>query len=146
MAAVMTLYPSFFEAMGKGQINLQTADLRLALMDSGFTPDDGDAFWGDVSGSEISGTNYTTGGKQLTGKAVTLVGRRVKLTADNVVWNELTATFQWGVLYAYGGVHPLVACIRFSESSIVNVSGLDYLVSWHSDGVISWGDAPGGGM
>lgn len=140
MAAVMTLYPSFFEAMGKGQINLQTADLRLALMGSGFTPDDGDSMWGDVSGTEVSGTNYTAGGRQLTGKAVSLAGRRAKLAADNVIWPELTASFRYGVLYAMGGDNPLVARIVFNGSEDVSVSGLDYLVSWHSDGVVSWGD------
>ncbi|MCW7755448.1 hypothetical protein OOT00_15840 [Desulfobotulus sp. H1] len=140
MAAVMTLYPSFFEAMGKGQINLQTADLRLALMGSGFTPNDENSVWGDVSAHEISGINYTQGGRQLTGKVVSLTGRRAKLAADNVVWPELTANFHYGVLYSLGNGNPLVARIVFHEVEEVRVSGLDYLVSWHSDGVVSWGD------
>lgn len=139
MAAVMTLYPSFFEAMGRGQINLQTADLRLALLTSAYTPDDAHAVWGDVSASETTGTNYVAGGRQLTAKAVAVSGRTARLTADNVLWTELTATFRHAVLYVQGGDHPLIARIAFGDTD-VSVSGLDYLVSWHAEGVISWGD------
>ena len=143
MAAVMTLYPSFFEAMATKGIHLLDDDIRLALLSHTMDTDPALSTWSDVSGDEIEGSNYPAGGKLLTGKQLQAQGESIRFIADSLIFSELTASFRYGVLYgSSSGV--LIGQIDFSGGGHVEVSGLDYLISWHSDGVLVLGSAGAG--
>lgn len=145
MASVMTLYPKFFENIASGVYDLSADDVRLALVGSGYTPDAGDSVWADISAQEVTGVNYNAGGKSLAGTSVVVSGSTGSFRADPVSFTGLNATFRYGILYAAvtrGGVtNPLICRILFDDTpSDVVVAGLDFMVSWHADGVFVWGD------
>src|SRR5579875_3170964 len=60
MAVTAHFYNSFFTALAQGKINLTSDTLKLALVGSGYTPNQAaDQFWSTPQAYEISGTGYT---------------------------------------------------------------------------------------
>jgi len=55
--------------------------------------------YADISANECTGAGYTAGGKLLTSVASTNAGDKARLTADNVVWNAITVSARYAVLY-----------------------------------------------
>ncbi|GFG74679.1 hypothetical protein [Mycobacterium botniense] len=63
MAVTAHFYNSFFTALAQGKINLTSDTLKLALVGSGYTPNQAaDQFWSTPQAYEISGPGYTAGG------------------------------------------------------------------------------------
>jgi hypothetical protein len=136
----------------RGIINLATDTLRLALLDSGYTPDlDAHKVWADVSAHEVAdGDGYTAGGAALSGQTLTRADWKTTFDAFDVTWSALTKTFRYGVLYVDatkadpgGGpdiVKPLYALVLFDDTPAdVEVSGIDYVVQWSSLGISQFG-------
>lgn len=106
---------NFFSATGLLAAN--TANYRLALVGSGYTPSNStDEVWADVSANEIAnGNGYTTGGGALTGVTLNQTSGTVKFTANAYVWTASGGSIPaWrrGVVYYLGTlngkVNPIV--------------------------------------
>ena len=82
-------YPAFKSAVGSGEINLDTAVLRVALMAVGFSQNLGtQANWADVSAQEIAGGNgYTANGEILVVSAPAVVSNNAVWAVADVVWS-----------------------------------------------------------
>lgn len=100
-------------------LNGTTTNYRLALVGSGWTPDNSDTgneVWADVSANEIAnGNGYTTGGGALTGVTLNQTSGTVKFTANAYVWTASGGSIPaWrrGVVYYLGTlngkVNPIV--------------------------------------
>jgi hypothetical protein len=152
MAQVMYQYYEAGLNRNRGVINLVSDAIRLALVDSDYTPDlDADTVWADVSTHEVAdGDGYTTGGALLTGKTLTRDGALTTFDANDVTFSALTKTFRYGVLYVDGTktdpgggadiVNPLFAYILFDDTPTdVTVAGVDYVVNWSSLGIAQFG-------
>ena len=61
----MHIFGSAIAKFLTGDIDANTDTLKAAMVDSGYTFAITDDFFDDVSGSELSGTNYTAGGTTL---------------------------------------------------------------------------------
>lgn len=96
-----------------------TANFRLALVTSSWTPDPGDTgheVWADASANEIAaGNGYSAGGIALTGVALTQAAGTVKFTSAAAVWTASGGNIPaWrrGVIYYLGTlngkVNPIV--------------------------------------
>lgn len=77
-----------------GPINLDAAEIRIALVTSAYAPSAAHTAWAQASANEVAaGNGYTTGGLALGGQVIT----NSKRTYANPVWPGLTKTFRYGV-------------------------------------------------
>lgn len=102
--------------------DLASANLRLALVTSSYTPNvtaTGHSLWSEVSANEIAGgTGYTTGGAALTGVVAATAGNDgAKLSSGNASWTATTtiAAFRYAVMYylgtLWGMTNPLIGYV-----------------------------------
>jgi hypothetical protein len=95
-----------------------------------------------ITKTEIAGSfGYTTGGKALTGIAVTTTTTNdAKFAADDVTWSasggSIAAAF--GILYNDTDTNdPPVAFINFGGTETAG-SGTDFRVIWDASGIFTW--------
>lgn len=144
MATTISTYDHVSELLANAAIDLDGATLKLALVSSAYTYSATDTQWSQASANEVSGTGYTAGGQTVTGATLTRSGGTTTLSADDVIWTALSATFRAGVLYAsgtYGGiVDPLLAYVLYDDTPAdVTVSGLDFVTKWNASGIFRIG-------
>lgn len=135
----MAVYNEFKSKIQDGTIDLDTDDIRVALLTSAYTPDiDTHHTWGDISANEVSGSNYTAGGEQLTTVVITTddANDLSKFDADDVTWQTSTITAQYAVVYySSGGTDTwLVSYYDFGEDKI-SENG-DFKVQWSTGGLL----------
>jgi hypothetical protein len=134
----MYIFNSFRKYVADGTLDLDSDNLKLALLTSGYSINTGHTVFTDVSANEVSnGNGYTTGGILLANKVMSYTGATGKLTADNPVWSALTKTFRWALLYANKTVGPIVdplvlAVLLDNTPADIVVSGADYSIQWHN--------------
>lgn len=116
-AGTITLYEANLDDMSLQA--LAGATLKLALVGSGYTPDDstgGDDLWADASANEIAnGNGYATGGATLASVAVIAIANGWKIDSDDVEWTASGGSipaWRYGVLYVagtlFGKTNPLI--------------------------------------
>lgn len=154
MAAGAFIFPSkaklnFFNATGL--LAGTASNYRLALVGSGWTPDNSDTgneVWADVSGSEIAGANgYTTGGYALTSVTLGLSSSSVKFTSAAASWvasGGTIAAWRRGVVYYLGTLNgklnPIVGHFLGDGTGIdvpATSSGATLSVTPNSSGILS---------
>lgn len=118
-------------------------DFRVALVTAAYVPDkDAHEFFVDIT-DEVSGINYTAGGKALENIALSADNEndRAVLDADDLVWSVASFTAKAAVIYKATGdpaSSPLLAYIDFEED--LEATGEDFLLQWHSDGIAALGE------
>ena len=148
MAASFTLYSSFRKYVMDGTINLSTDTIKLMLVTSSYTPSIAHDVLADVTASPTpelgSGDGYTTGGAEVTGKAVTNTDSPSQGIFDalDTEWASLTKTFRYGILYALKSVspitNPLIGYILFDTTPAdIVLSASKFTVQWNSGGIIT---------
>jgi hypothetical protein len=92
-------------------------------------------FSGDIQalGYEVTGTNYTSGGVQLSGTGIvsagTPTGFQQHLSADNVVWSGVTLTSYGCVVYR--STDSLIVCYLSYGSEKTAENG-SFTLAWNS--------------
>ncbi len=113
--------------------------VKVMLLDSGYTPNqDTDVLRADVVAHEVTGTNYTSGGKYLTGKTATYDSGTKKTTfdADDAVWPSSTITAHYAAVYdADGAGQPLLQVVNFGGN--VASSSSTFTVTWPAGGLFT---------
>jgi hypothetical protein len=132
-----TVYNRALLLLASGALNWESADIRVLLVTSSYTPDPDSDFVDSVTG-EVSATNYVR--KALASKTATLddASDRVVLDAADVVWTALgTSTPTRAVLFKQitnDADSPLIACVDISPTLAAN--GTDYTLVWSASGII----------
>lgn len=147
MAMIINFYNEAGVYTKTGIVNLESANVKLALLTKDYTPDlDLHDVWADVSNEVADGNGYTLGGKALTNSSVSRSGSVIKWDADDVVFLNLTKTFKYGLVYldetVNSVVKPLILLIDFDDTSTtsdITVSSINYAVEWHVDGIWEFG-------
>jgi hypothetical protein len=117
--------------------------LKVALVTSSYTANkDGHDYFDDVT-SEVSGTNYTAGGKTLAGISLSQdnANERAALLASNLTWSVATFTARGAVLYKATGnpaTSPLIAYMDFGVDR--SVAGQDFNLEWNPNGLLFLGE------
>ena len=110
----------------RGQTNLETDPLKMALLSSGYNLNLAHQQFSNVSGYELPTANgYTQGGVSITNRSlsVDLLGGLVSLNADNPQW-VVTGTIatRYQVLYisgTYGGlINPLISISYILDNGV----------------------------
>lgn len=113
------VYNSFIEDLNKGDIDLDTPNVKVMLVGASYVAAKTHARRSDVT-NEVTGTGYTAGG---VGSLVTIekdsANNRVDLKFADVVWNNATVTAKGAVIYvAKGGAATadnLIAYVDFNQ-------------------------------
>lgn len=133
------LYNSFKKYIMDGTIDLDTHDIRVALVSSAYNPDiDADTEWADVSVNEVSGTGYTAGGALLTGAVCSIdtTDDEGVFNGSDVTWQTSTITARYAVLYDSTTVSNLLIGYYDFGSDQTSASG-DFKITWNAEGLIN---------
>jgi len=131
-----TLYSNIMELIATQAFDWATdANIKLALLhqdnDTGDPWDQTDTVWGDVSGFQVTGTNYTAGGMAMAtaGNSISRSGRVVRfVSTTDPKWENSTIDATHAVLYSDGATKHLISMIDF-EGEESSVDG-DFEISW----------------
>lgn len=135
-------FEEFSLDLGSGVHNLASDTLKLALVDDTITPTAADATprWADYSANEVSGTNYTAGGYELTGVGYTEAGGVSTLDdTGNVTWSQHASGFTdayWAILYNDDAAAD--QAIGFIDmGGPVSLQDGDVTVTWNASGIVT---------
>lgn len=114
--------------------------LKVALLNSSYTPDKDHDVWADVSGNEVSGPGYTAGGAALASQAVSQddVNDKAVLDAADVTWAESTITARHAILYDTT-YDSLIACWDFGSDKSSEAN--DFTIQWNASGILNLAQA-----
>ena len=127
----------------QGAFDFTSDQFKVALVTSAHSPDkDTHEYFADLT-NEVTGTNYTSGGKVLQNIVLSQDDEndRAILDADNLVWSVATFTARAAVIYKNTGsaaTSPLLAYIDFDED--LEATGEDFILQWHEDGILALGE------
>lgn len=142
------IYRTFKEDVLAGVHDLDTGgdSIKVALV-AGYTPNTATHnVWADVSGSEVTGTGYSAGGKALANQTVTetgtgtgTTGERGKFDADDLTWTGLNIGGTSGspshaVMYNDTPTSPADPLIAYWEVTTASNGG-NYTLAWHANGI-----------
>lgn len=134
-------YDNAKKNLWNGSINLASDTLKVALVGSGYTPNQAThEYFSDVT-NEVSGTGYTAGGATLTSQSVTAdtTNHRGKFTAANVTWSSATITAVGAVIYkstGTAGTSPLIGYIDFGGTK--SSSAGNFTIQWDATNGIAY--------
>lgn len=135
------LYGSFLLRALDKQVDWDTDDIKVALVESTYTPNqDVHASWADVVANEASGTGYTAGGASLTTKTAAYDGasNTVTLNADDVTWANSTITARYAVVYDAAGAtdadRTLIGYVDFGSNQ--SSSNGNFTIAWDATGIV----------
>lgn len=119
-----------------GTVDFLTDTIKLALVDSGYTPATTHTQRSDFSTYEESDASYSAA--TVATKTIT----NTEIDAADTTFSTLTATFRYAVLYANvtrGGLtDPVLAYYLLDNTPAdVSVSGTDYTIAWHATGIFT---------
>jgi hypothetical protein len=133
------IFNRFFYNLGKKITDLSADPIKVALMDTTFTPVKTNSIWADVSAHEVAaGAGYAAGGFLLTGQAWTQddVNMLGKFTANDALWTALTKTFRWAVFYfsSYASKDLIYALDFLANQS---PAGVDFKIAINALGILA---------
>ena len=143
--ATITKYNLFLKGMFNGDTNavidFDTDTIKVALATSAYTPSASTHdFFNDIT-NEVTGTNYTAGGAEITGKSVTESSGTVTFDGADVTWSQSGSGFsnaRYAIIYKSTGTASTSRLIGYIDmtSDKGNVAG-DFTISWAGTGVFT---------
>jgi hypothetical protein len=138
---VPTVSAHWFTKGGKNLVEQEigwiASPIYCALLGGGYAfNQDGPEAWSDVSGSEASGSGYTSGGIVIANRTVVIdtSTNEVRLMGDRVEWVPSSVTARGAVIYVNSGAKPLLGYVDF-EVDRSSSEGL-FRLTWPATGVL----------
>lgn len=135
MAITAHQFRNFAEHLLKSEIpNLNDAatTVNCALLDT--VPTGTEDVWQDINANEITGDNYTAGGKEIGNKSVTESGGTATFDCNDINWPNSTIDARAAVLYEEStGI--LITYIDFGETKTSDNG--DFRVKWNDSGLFT---------
>ena len=136
------IYNSFKRDIANGNISLEDDTIGVMLVTATYTPNaDTHTKRSDVTNEVANGNGYTTGGKDLANKVVSVdnPNDRGLFDADDVVWATATITARGAVLFKRrGGVasaDELICYIDFGSD--IASTAADWTLAFNSAGILA---------
>lgn len=108
-ASTYTYYP-VLDLIGQANVDLNTEDIKVMLLNNLYTVNQEHSLLSDVSTFEISGTGYTAGGALLANRVYNRTNGIAKITADPALWTNVNITCRYAVYYFPNVVNaPLIS-------------------------------------
>lgn len=125
MAITAKFYPSAAAKMFNNDLN-NGDSYKMALLSSAGTYDSTDILYSDVSGDQISGTGYTSGGVSVDVGPATSDASKAEFPITAALWTGATFTFQNAVIYQVTS-GALLMHLAFDAEQ--DVAGQDYQIN-----------------
>lgn len=136
------IFNGFKQYSNDGSINLELDTLKCALFDKNWVPNkDTMDNWEDISADEMTGTNYPTGGVEVTGKAITHDDDSDKgiFDVDDTNFPNVTLiNVRWAVIYKVGVTTAAKLLAAWDFGADQNPVAVDLLVKWNAGGLLTW--------
>ena len=123
-----------------GGFDLNTNTIKCALLNTSHTTNiDTQEYWDDVSTNEVSGTGYTAGGKELSGKSINKDNSNnlAYFDATDVSWTNATlSNVKHACIYkdtGTPGTSPILCIITMANT--YNVTGATFTIVWSANGI-----------
>ena len=129
------IYNRFKANILNKEIDCEADTIKAALLNNSHSFTATHNTWSQVSGNEISGTGYTTGGATLAGKAVTQAAT-TKFDATDPSWTTATITAYHMVLYDDTHATDDLIC-SFDLGGAQTVTAATLTVAFHADGILT---------
>jgi hypothetical protein len=134
------IYRSCNTDIAKKLLDLSSDALKCALLASSYTPDkNAHTKFSDVSAAEITASGYTPGGQALTTVTLTEGVNKTVLDADDPVWNPVTITARYAVIYQATGTPSTsrLVCLLDFGADKQDVAGR-FGVTFNAAGICEW--------
>lgn len=124
-----------------GTIDLDTDTIYVALVTSSYDAaagKDADHFFSEID-NEVTGTGYTAGGQEITGKAVTIddTNDLGKWDGNDVTWASSTITARGAIVYVSTGASTTDDLIcYFDFGADKSSSNGDFKITWSTAGIL----------
>lgn len=140
MAVTAVAFNEFAKSIGDDRIDMDnaTANIFKVMLVDGYTIDQNDLVYTDVSASELATANgYTAGGQGLANITFTRSSAIVTFDADDSVWSAsggaIAAT--GAIVYYDNGTKPLMCYINFGATASAG-DGTQFKITWSANGII----------
>lgn len=136
------VYNSAKRDLINGTIDLDTHDIRVALVKSTYTESAAHDFMDDVVATEADATNYVRKALANEAVAVDAGNNRAEFDADDVVWTSLGGatnnTIKGAVVYKHVGgtdsANPLICFIDFPSD--ITTDGNNLTLTFNAEGIL----------
>ena len=132
--------PTFLDILDATQmaVDLVSDTVKCAMITNSSTPDfDTHDEWADLSGNEVSGTNYTAGGATLANKTLTGSSGTIKFDADDVAWSTSTiSSARAAVLYDDTLSGDKLICLVNFGADYSSANGT-FTITWNASGIFT---------
>lgn len=134
------IYNVFKLNIMNGGVDLDTNTIYVMLVTSAYVADqDLHLDRADVT-NEIAGAGYTSGGAEITAKAVTQDDTDNEGVFDgaDVTWSTATITARGAVIYKSTGVaanDTLICYLDFGSDQ--TATGADFTIAWNAEGIVN---------
>jgi len=114
--------------------------LKCMLLTNAYTPSqDNHDYISDVDTYQVTGTNYSAGGKIMTTTAATTAANVTTFDAADTAWASSTIEAYYGIIYDYTGAtnaaQALVAYIDFGADK--NSENGTFQLTWNGSGIFT---------
>lgn len=141
MAVTAYVFGQFLDHLAQKRIDLDSDTVRVALVGSGWTPNQDTMDYFDDVTNQVTGTGYTAGGATLTGVtwSYTAGTNTWKFDAADVSWPSSTVTARYAVIYVdtagAASADPLIAYVDFGAD--VSSTAGTFSIVWDAAGIFT---------
>lgn len=123
--------------MGNGTINFGSHTFKMLLLSDAHTPSaSAHEYLSNISGSEISGTGYVSGGSALASTVWAETSGTVKLDANDSSWTTATFTARYGVIYDDTASNKDLLCL-LDFGGNKSVSNGTFTIQYNAAGILT---------
>lgn len=120
-------FNQFYVELANGNIDFSNDTFKIALFTESYTPDvNTQENFSDISANESTGSGYTQGGLVVGNILVTKdnANYRANITGDNVLFDNVTLSYRYAVLYKDSGTPTTSPLIKvYDRGNEVTLSG-----------------------
>lgn len=141
MAVTAFVFGQFLDHLAQKRIDLDSDTVKVALVGSGWTPNQDTMDYFDDVTNQVTGTGYTAGGATLTGVtwSYTAGTNTWKFDAADVSWPSSTVTARYAVIYVdtagAASADPLIAYVDFGAD--VSSTAGTFSIVWDAAGIFT---------
>lgn len=134
------LFNDFARQLGDKEHDFPSDQIMVALITSAITPTVSDTTptWSDYSAAQVTGSNYTSGGKEITGRTWVETAGSAVLDGADLVWVQSVGGFtnaRWGIVY--NNTNAADIAIGFIDlGSDVDSTVDDVEIVWGATGIL----------
>ena len=117
-------------------VNTGSDTIKVAMITNSSTPNfETHDFWGDLSGNEVSGTNYSAGGVALASKTLANASGTLKYDAADTTWSTATiSSARAAVVYDDTLTNdPLICLVNFGADYASSAG--TFQITWNASGI-----------